>query len=152
MGLSLEFYAGNREQIMKAMQEFDLDLLDEPGVTAAYADFSLHLEPRDLNLLSRAIAVVENRTFLELGDFLNGVVDEEDHGALDVGRDWVRHVATTDPLNIDVIVQGWSESMSALHGVSIAPNDSMRKALSDLVSLCRLAVTTDAAVVHIWYR
>lgn len=152
MGLALEFYAGSREKIIKAVQECDLDLLDEPGVTAAYADFSLHMEPRDLNLLSRAIGVVENREVLELGDFLNGVVDEDGYGALDVGRDWVRYAATTNPLNIDVIVQGWSELMSALHGESIAPNDSMRKALSDLVSLCRLAVNTDAAVVHIWYR
>lgn len=152
MGLSLEFYAGNREQIINAVQECDLDLLDEPGVTAGFADFSLHVEPRDLDLLSRAIGVVENRNALELGNFLNGVVDEDGYGALEVGRDWVRYVATTESLNIDAIVRGWSQSMSALHGASIAPNDSMRRALSDLVSLCRLAVKTDAAVVHIWYR
>ena len=151
MGLSLEFYAGSRDRIVEAMQECDLDRLDCPEVTVAYADFSLHLEPGDLNLMSRAIGLAENREPLELMPFLTGIVDENGYGALEVGPDWVGHIATANPAHLEAFAVGWTELMSALHGESIEVNDGMRKAIFDLLSLCRLAVKSKAAVVHVWY-
>ena len=56
MGLTLQFFAGQANSVLRAGSEIDLDYLDEfhdefqRGKTCA--DFSLQITPRDLDLLT----------------------------------------------------------------------------------------------------
>ena len=56
MGLSLEFYAGNAKAIAKAFAGTDLKSLRDGSAAHSHADFSLHLSPTDLDLLSIILA------------------------------------------------------------------------------------------------
>ena len=50
MGLTLEFLIGDEDRLIEAVNDLDFDLLDS-SVTDR-ADFTLHIEPRDLDTLS----------------------------------------------------------------------------------------------------
>ncbi len=151
MGLSLEFYAGDRDAILAAIQECDMDGLDEPGVVSAYADLSLHLVPRDLDLLSQAFGIATGRDPIDLGPHLTAAIDEEGYGALEVSRTWVQYVASADLDRTDEVAHRWTERMSAQYHVPVQVNEDIQNAIPALISLCQSALKSSAAVIHVWY-
>ncbi len=56
MGLSMEFYAGSPADIGRAFSDAALERLRDGSWAHACADFSLHLSPDQLDLLSEEIA------------------------------------------------------------------------------------------------
>jgi hypothetical protein len=58
MGLTLEFFMGDPAAIGPAIANVDFDTLDDSDIVEARADLSLHLEPQDLDTLSREAAAL----------------------------------------------------------------------------------------------
>ena len=96
MGLTLEFHAGDKSRIAKAIQESDLEVLGNPDVSKFNVDLSLHITPHDLDLLSASFGEAKLIPPLQLRKFLKVMVDEEDRGALGVDQDWINYIAATD--------------------------------------------------------
>src|SRR5438105_3874690 len=98
MGLSLEFYAGNAAVIGADFTAFEFDGLRNGTRSRAYADFSLHLSPTDLDLLSEVVAERFGAAPLLLNDsLLRRVGGSEGGGSAEVVNPaWVRIVAAAD--------------------------------------------------------
>jgi hypothetical protein len=154
MGLSLEFYAGNAEEIGKAFCSFNLDKLRDGSLTVAYADFSLHLSPVDLDILSHEVAVILRCEPIYLLDSLVEAMCEEsaEHGADKVAGEWVHMVARLADDQLEELAHNWIAGIAEEHkdpSVQVTP-DAIR-ALEELVQLCRVAIQNNFDVVHSWY-
>src|SRR6476646_1780301 len=104
MGLSLLFYSGNAEEIGKAVMDLEFENLDK----VPHADLSLHIQPKDLDSLSReAAAVLGNSPVLLSGCIELVLVDEVDRGALLVKNEWVNQFAMIQPNLCEELVKRW---------------------------------------------
>jgi hypothetical protein len=152
MGLSLEFYLGNADAISRAISDIELEQLDDPSIVADSADFSLHIEPADLELLSESMARFNGQKPQGFRQSLEILVDEEDRGALIVQSGWTNYVGTISDERVEEVVELWAASMRAKHNdVKIVVTEQMRTAVNDLVRLCRSASKGGGRVVHVWY-
>lgn len=99
MGLSLIFCAGADaeapKKILKALETVDYEAL-EPLI-ARKADFSLHLIPRDLELLSQCAAPFSARKEAPFRAGLTCYLDEADRGLFIVSEEWEQYMAAIDP-------------------------------------------------------
>src|SRR3954451_1172792 len=98
MGLSLEFYAGDAAVIGADFTAIEFDGIRDGTRARAYADFSLHLSPTDLDLLSEVIAEQVAADPVLLNDSLTRTVGGtgDESGAEVVSPAWVRLVASAD--------------------------------------------------------
>lgn len=152
MGLSLEFYLGNADAIADAVADIDLDRLDDPNVVTHTADFSLHITPADLDLLSESIGRVTDQMPQGLSSSLQPMVDEEDRGALLVSLDWIQYTAALLNEQVDEVAELWASVMRSTHGdEEIVVTDDMREAVDERLLLCRSATQGSRQVVHVWY-
>lgn len=154
MGLSLEFYAGDAEEIGKAFCRFDLDKLRDENLILAYADFSLHLSPADLNILSYQIAVSLKCEPIYLLDSLEKPLCEEstEYGADIVACEWVQMVGRLAEAQLEELAQNWIKGVAEEYqdsSIKVTP-DAVR-ALNELVHLCHVAMEANVDVVHVWY-
>jgi hypothetical protein len=150
MGLTLEFLLGNDEMIIEAIQEFDLDKLDE-NVTER-ADFSLHLTPNDLNTLSLAASKFNQQNPSSLREFLEVIVDEEDYGLLCIHNEWVRYFAKLDRSVLNELCKEWFFVMQKQYpNEKMVLTDDSVKAVFELRELCNLALIQEKKVFHLWY-
>lgn len=98
MGISLEFYAGDAKTIALAFDKEELDGLRDGTAAQCQADFSLHLSPMELELLSEVLAErcgVPGHIFYDcVGPPIAGQLDES--GAHLVDPKWVKMVAAAD--------------------------------------------------------
>lgn len=152
MGLTLEFVAGDRHSLIDAVKNADFDALYEQPACMYRVDFSLHLIPQDLDLLSESIGEVAGLRPLSLRPFLVPAVDGEEGGALDVNHTWVSYVAGCDESVATEVSQRWAEKMKARHpNEEIERTEAMTEAVASLLSLCKQAQAEDRDVVHIWF-
>ncbi len=92
MGLSLEFYAGDADKIGQAFSDVEFEVIRDGTLAHSYADFSLHISPTDLDILSEQAAGMLERPPILLLDSLG------------------RHVGgTPDESSADVVSQAWVE-------------------------------------------
>jgi actin-like ATPase involved in cell morphogenesis len=151
MGLTLEFLIGNSAELSDAIQNVDLDKLDDPAVVKMRADFSLHIEPRDLDHLSRQFGSVVGKVPTDLRSHVQVRVDEEDRGLLDVDDSWVSYVASAPDESASAIAERWASAMrEAYHDPELIVTDAMTTAVSSLIVLCKAAKKDSLSVVHIW--
>jgi hypothetical protein len=152
MGLTLEFCIGNLQKIEKAIRECKLDILDDPEVVQRRADLSLHIVPKDLDLLSRELGKHSDSEPLDLRPFLNVVVDEEDRGLLLVDDAWVKYAASIKEDAENSIVEDWFVDMRREYpGENIQITPEARVAVRGLLGLCREAAMNKATVLHSWF-
>lgn len=152
MGVTLEFRAGDKSRIAAAVREIDFDALDDPRATKLKADFSLHITPHDLDLLSEAIGELCSKQILRLDSFLTGIVDEDDRGALLVDSRWVAYVAGADSTKVQAISHLWAEKLKAeLPDDGINLTEEMTAAVVSLLDLCKRATFEGLEVVHVWF-
>lgn len=152
MGLSLYFYIGNLEKIEAAVRDCDFHTLYDPEVCAHRADFSLHLQPRDLDTLSRQIGSHSQQVPVDLRPNLVVRVDEEGYGLLIVDSAWVLYVARIDLADVPAAVEGWFRAVQAQYSnEQIAPTPEAAAAVDSLVRLCKLAEKTRQPVSHVWF-
>ena len=152
MGVTLEFRAGNKSRIADAVRGIDLDVLDNPNVTKFNANFSLHINPRDLDLLSEAIGESCSKQILQLRPFLTAIVDEVDRGALSICATWVAYVAAADLAKVQSISKRWAEKVAEEYpDEDIQLTTSMTEAVGSLLNLCKRAIAERIDVVHVWF-
>jgi len=152
MGLTLEFHAGDKSQIATAIEKIDLESLDNPDVSKFRVDVSLHITPRDLDLLSESIGEVASIQPKRLGPFLTGLVDETDRGALSVDRAWIGYVAATDMRLVKAIAERWAEKLKTTYpDENVQLSDAMTEAVQSLLEFCKRAMKENCDVVHVWF-
>ena len=151
MGLSLVFLIGKERKIIRAIKKLDYSILDNPISVHKEADFSFHLQPKDLNELSKAIGNNTNQTPLELRPFLKVLIDEIDHGLLSVDPVWVKYASKVEPSNILPIVTMWETNLSTIYtNETIIFDDAIQKSVLDLVELCKYSLDKRLRVLHLW--
>ena len=152
MGLALEFIIGNTKAIIGALQAEDFDWMEDRALVQARADFSLHLIPQDLSLLSHAIGIHTGQPLQDLRSSLSALVDTETFGALAVEPAWIAYVATLSPERIPAVVETWFEMMRVEHSqpkLQVTPD--AKQAIEELLALCQLSQVTSCDVIHFWY-
>jgi hypothetical protein len=154
MGLTLEFYVGDPEAIGPAVAEADFDTLYQSGIVKMRADFSLHIQPKDLDTLSVEIAGLQKQPPVllqeSLGDAIGG--DESDHGAFLVASEWVLQVGSLQPSSAPEITKRWITSVARIYDdPEIRVTPEAEEAVSALISLCRHATGTSTPVIHAWF-
>jgi hypothetical protein len=154
MGLTLEFYMGDPKAIGAAVADSDFDVIDDTSVVKARADLSLHIQPQDLDSLSREAASLLRRQPIllqqSLGDAIGG--DEDDHGAFPVASDWVSQIAALELATAPELTRRWMAAMARQYddpGIQATPDTEA--SVSALITLCRQAVATSTPVIHAWF-
>ena len=151
MGLALLFYLGDPAAITNAFESMEMERFEEPEVVSHSADFSLHLIPRDLDFLSARIGETLGQEQLDLRPFLNVMHDEVDGGMF--CRSGLGHVCGVGSARSR---RGdrkfWVVAADFAHGgLATEANSDCRKAVLDLIILCKAAASNDGQVFHIWY-
>jgi hypothetical protein len=152
VGLALEFIIGNTEAIIGALQAEDFEWMEDRTLIQARADFSLHIVPSDLNLLSHAIGIHTGQPLQDLRPLLTGLVDTETFGALAVDPAWIAYVAVLPPERIPAVVETWFELMRVEHNqprLQVTPD--AKQAVEELLTLCQLSQVIRSDVIHFWY-
>jgi hypothetical protein len=154
MGLSIEFYAGNANAIGSAFTEYELEGLRDGTIAHSYADFSLHISITDLDVLSEQIAELLNQEPVRLLDSLEkqvgGTTDESSADL--VARAWVEFVAAIPPESASQLSVLWLSAVMAETGDEIDVNSpDAKRAVEELLSLCRASLTKATEVVFAWY-
>ena len=154
MGLTLEFYLGNSRKIINAMRNQNFALLyEDSNVVYRIADLSLHLSPKDLNLLSRQLGIHSQQAPIDLRPHLKVLIDEQDYGLLLVDSKWVKYAAKVNCDNLETIVSGWFESLRQEYpNEEISLTEEAKEAVQNLLELCKEATQKrKAKVLHGWY-
>ena len=153
MGLSLEFYAGDAVAIGQEFTAFKLQGLRDCTKARAYADFSLHLSPTDLDILSDVIAQRIGTEPLALNDCLirNVGGTEGESGAEEVDPAWVRMVAQTEEAWTPELASEWIKRVGVEYGQQLELTPEAVRAVQELIRLARLAIRQGVDVVHTWY-
>ena len=152
MGLSLEFLLGEPHGIIGAVKEMELERLIDPAVVRRLADFSLHIIPNDLNLLSQAIGTSAGKDPIDLRPFMKVVLDEVDRGVLTVDPVWVSYVASASSDRVAEIAEIWAVSMQHKYNdPELIAAPEVRQAVEDLIELCNEAEREGGQVLHVWH-
>jgi len=152
MGLTLEFYLGDSDVIAKAVEELDLEKLRSIGIIKGMADFSLHIEPNDLDLLSHQLDQHSNQQAIELRPHLRVLFDDIDRGAFEVDDEWVSYVLAVPRAAVRNITESWFNRIEQKYGDErIEVTEAALKAVDDLLQLCRRAKTEGQPVSHVWF-
>jgi hypothetical protein len=154
MGLTLEFYMGDPTTIGPAVADVDFDVLDDSSVVQERADLSLHIQPKDLDTLSREAAVLLQREPVllqqSLGEAIGG--NESDHGAFLVAPEWVAQIGALQPDAASELTRRWMTAMAKEYDdpeIQVTP--PAEAAVSSLIALCRRANQSSSPVVHAWF-
>ncbi len=150
MGLSLQFLIGPPKEMLDALSECNYAGLDR--LTEKKADFSLHLQPRDLQMLSDCAASYASQPLKPFRAALTCYLDEPDRGYFLIQNDWVDAMATIDINEYKAIAMGWFEKMAENYpNEQIGePSTAAEKAVHELIELCKYAVLFEKPVIHIW--
>jgi hypothetical protein len=153
MGLSLEFYAGDADSIGVDFTAIEFECLRDGRRARAYADFSLHLSPTDLDIFSEVVAQRLGTKPLRLNEQLTRSVggSENESGADLVDPAWVQMVAGCDDSAASELTEEWINRVGANCGLELAVTLDAVRAVEDLIHLCQLAKRANLDVVHTWY-
>jgi hypothetical protein len=153
MGLSLEFYAGDAAVIGADFTAIEFDGIRDGTRARAYADFSLHLSPTHLDILSAVIAERVGAAPQLLNDGLGRTVGGfEGAGSAEVvDPAWVQMVAAADEAIAPELAAVWIGRVGAECSQQLAVTPEAVRAVRELIQLCRLAVREGVEVVHTWY-
>ena len=153
MGQLIHFYMGNPEVIGKAFSGRDFARLRDRAVIPSQVDFSLHLSPIDFELLTEAAQRIVGSGPLSLEESLDKRVGGDgEHASADVvSADWVQMIGSLNDADLEPLLLAWAEALADEHGDStIEPTDDVRRALRELVDLCREATHRQIPVVDTW--
>jgi hypothetical protein len=153
VGQLINFYAGDAEGVGRAFARHDYAALRDPQRFPFRADFSLHLSPIDLDLLTEEAQRIVGSGPTSLLDSLGTRVggDGEESAAEIVSPDWVEMMAAVPEASVESLIAGWTRAVAEEHSEpELTPTADMRKALQDLLTLCREAHRQALPVVHTW--
>jgi hypothetical protein len=149
MGLTLEFYLGDSEAIAKAVEDLDLEKLRATGIIKGVADFSLHIEPNDLDLLSHQLGQHSDQPPIELRPHLRLLFDDIDRGAFEVDDEWVSYASAVPRAAVRRITDSWFNGMGQKYrDQQVEVSEAALTAVDDLLQLCKRAKTEGQPVSH----
>ena len=151
MGISQEFYCGSATAMSVPLNELELEAVR--ASCSAYADFSLHLSPTDLDILSETIARhAQSAPLLLLDSLVGSVADLGDDGAADlVGKDWVAMVSGLPDADCAAVAADWIQAVGEELGEPLELTEDALNAVRALGALCRQAQAQQLDVVYVWY-
>lgn len=153
MGQLIHFYAGNAEAVGRAFDQHDYQALRDRQKFPLNADFSLHLSPIDLDLLTEEVQKLVGSGPTSLTDALGEQVggNGSDSAAEVVSPDWVAMLAAVPDASVESLLTEWTRAVGEEHNEpELKPTDDIRQALRDLLTLCREAQRQALPVVHTW--
>lgn len=154
MGQLIHFYVGDSTAIGEAFTNNDFDKLNDPNLVKACADFSLHLDPEALDILSGELHELLGQPRQTLTDCLgNSVGGDSESGesyAHEVSYEWVALVASFPADRINELAAKWGKALSAHYGDEIEPNEEMKDAVGDLISACKTSLSSPFPLVNTW--
>ena len=116
------------------------------------ADFSLHIVPDYLDLLSREFAHESDQCAMELGPHLEVLFDDIDRGAFQVDDQWVSYAAAVPKAAARSITQRWFDKMGQKYSdAKIEITEAGVKAVDDLLELCKRAKREGQTVLYVWF-
>lgn len=150
MGLVLQFLVGDPKGILNALSAADYEKLS--GLTEERADFSLHLQPKDLQTLSDCAAQYAGQLLKPLRSALVCYLDEADRGYFLVDDDWVDAMAAIDIGKSKELAAKWFEQMAVNYPNEQlgSPTAEAETAVYELIKLCKYAVQSAKPLIHIW--
>jgi hypothetical protein len=153
VGLSMEFYAGDAAAIGADFTAREFNGIRNGTRALAHADFSLHLSPFDLDILSEVVADRVGGASRLLN---NSLVRSVGGASTETGADvvdpaWVRMVALAEEGAVPELTAEWIKRVGAEYRQQLAVTDDALRAVRELIRLCRLAVEKELEVVHTWY-
>jgi hypothetical protein len=147
------FYVGDKMKFSEGYSATDtLPLWKNPCVVVM-ADFSLHLSPIDLDLLSEEACRISGMQPVTLTESIveNIGGDNESSSADVVSAQWVKTVAGIPDHQVVEFAQRWLARVAEEHSEQAEePNDDILKAVRDLIHACRIATEKGLSVVHAW--
>lgn len=155
MGLKLQFFIGDKDNIVNAVADEDFDILEELEDQGDFADFSLHLSPKDLNVLINIISSHLSDDSFGLRENLDTedcYFDENDRGAFYV-KDMVKNlIAKTSEKDAAIYASRWYNKLSEEYPDEHIGDSSMaEQPISDLIRICQIALKEDKCLVHVWF-
>ncbi len=149
MGLTLEFLSVTTEQLAVLCQSKFEDCWDLES--PHFADFSLHLIPRDLDALSEVSGQLIGIPPISLRPNLDILLDEEEGGLMTVRLDWVEYLARMPEARTNEITSLWVKRLKKDHNdADLEASPEMETAVSELIRLCATARRDSLVVVHRW--
>ncbi len=154
MGLTLQFAVGDKHQIIDAVKSFNFDFLEQLESESKLADFSLHLEPNDLNFLvgsATELLRVGEFGLRECLDTTKFYFDSEAGGAFFVDTAIIDLFSRFNKNDARDLTHKWFEKMTAQHGEDVPVNDDAIGAVEALIAITKDAQEQNLDLVHIWY-
>jgi len=90
MGLTLSFIIGSSTTILEALAADDYDLMYD-NITKE-ADFSFHLQPKDLQTLSICASNFNAKNQMGLREQMKLLLNDKEKGLFSVERVWVEYI------------------------------------------------------------
>lgn len=151
MGLTMEFRLGHAMDLARAFFAAEFDRLE--ALSLGFADFSLHLSPSDLDLLTEELCRASGermRAFTDVtGEPIAG--DRLQRGVFLLSSAFVTMTASIREESAGEIAERWMHRVADESGNAdlVADADSVL-AVSALLSICRKAKLDGIEVVYCW--
>lgn len=155
MGLSLQFVCGNSAEILHAVDTDDFDFIESLESNNKLADFSLHLEPRNLDTL---IQVVSAATKIEVSGlrehllFDSTAIDKIDVGAMKVSPTITRLFASIPEDDAESIARKWYQKLAESYPLEqIEYSQDAAQSVQRMITVCKHSFQNNKDLVHIWF-
>jgi hypothetical protein len=156
MGLSLQFALGKSDEIIQAVANEDFDfinLLDEEG---NIADFSLHLSPKDFDLLLNSASsllgidqIIELRSNL---DFHTHYFDTIDRGASLINETIPQLFSQFDLIDAKKVTEIWYSKLQFTYPTEdIEMSSYAIEAVKKLILISKRCLLEEKQLVYLWF-
>lgn len=147
------FYVGDKRKIGGGFSPNALVPLWKQPFVVAMADFSLHISPMDLDLLSEAACRMAGIPPVTLTDSLiENVGGDGETGSADVvSPQWVHTLARIPDHQAEEFAKRWFARVAEEHHEQPEqPNEDNLRAIREVIHACRVAMEKSLPVVHTW--
>ena len=149
MGLTLSFIMGSSAMILNALQSDDYDLfyneIDEE------ADFSLQLQPKDIETLSVCASEFNGNKPMSFRKQIAVLLDDEDKGLFLISDRWINYIGSIPLEKHHALCVKWFEKMNDDYpDEDIEITEDAIVAVKDLLEICRLCINTKKELLHYW--
>ena len=149
MSLTLSFITGSSTVIVEAFENDDYDLFYDS--IEKEADFSLHIQPRDLQILSLCASEFNGKKPLNLKKQMTVLLDEEEKGLFSIDNKWVDYISAIPLDKNKELCNKWFEEMNKKYPKEqIDLTEEAIETIEDLISLCRFCIDNKKELFHYW--
>jgi len=150
MGLTLSFItASSSAIILEAFKDDDYDLFDDNIIKEA--DFSLHLKPRDLQILSLCASEFNAKKPMNLRKQMTLLLDDEEKGLFEIESKWVSYFGTVPLEQSKNLCGRWFEVMNRKYPKEkIEITEEAIEAVKNLILICQFCINNKTDLFHYW--